>query len=195
MAKLTAPTFLSTRLGPLAPAGTYVATCIGVFDQFGVSRPSFDNPSQTELQDVTRFIFGFRHTDGRIYYVESFEFKISGSPRSNLFKFLTGWLGHPPKMGWDYSELIGSGALVSVTHRQNRENTRTYATIASIAPVLPQLQNQVLPTSAFDPKVINNPSAATASPSGTKVSSAAPANDPTPQSWSVTENTTPGNPF
>jgi hypothetical protein len=149
MAKLTAPAADSFDLGPLAPAGTFVATCLDVVDQFGVERPTFNDPSQKELQDVTRFLFGFRFEDGRIYRVQTYEFRISGSPKSNLVKFLTAWLGRSPAMGWDYVELKGAGAMITVAQRPSRDGSKTYANLVGIAPVIAQLRGQVLPLASF----------------------------------------------
>lgn len=149
MAKLNQPESGGFEIGDLAPAGTYVATALEVQDQFGVERPKFENPNEKETLDVTRFLFGFKGQDGRSYRVQSFEFRISGSPKSNLFKFLTSWLGNPPKYGWDYCELKGQGAMVTVAHKQSRDGTKTYANIVGISPVIDQLKAQVLPLEAF----------------------------------------------
>ena len=149
MAKLNQPESGGFEIGDLAPAGTYVATALEVQDQFGVERPKFENPNEKETLDVTRFLFGFKGQDGRSYRVQSFEFRISGSPKSNLFKFLTSWLGNPPKYGWDYCELKGQGAMITVAHKQSRDGTKTYANIVGISPVIDQLKAQVLPLEAF----------------------------------------------
>lgn len=149
MAIITQPEASGFDIGALAPAGTYVATCLDVQDQFGVDRPKFENPQETEKLDVTRFLFGFRGNDAQPYRVQSFEFRISGSPKSNLFKFLTSWLGHPPKYGWDYCELKGQGAMITVAHKLSRDGTKTYANLIGISPVIDQLKSQVLPLAAF----------------------------------------------
>ena len=149
MAKLNQPESAGFEIGDLAPAGTYIATCLEIQDQFGVERPKFENPQEKELLDVTRFLFGFHGQDGRPSKVQSFEFRISGSPKSNLFKFLTSWLGTPPKYGWDYCELKGQGAMITVAHKQSRDLTKTYANIVGISPVIDQLKAQVLPLEAF----------------------------------------------
>jgi hypothetical protein len=147
MSAITAPIPDSFDLGPLAPAGTFVATCLCVKDQFKVSRTVYNDPSKTEFQDVTRFLFGFSH-ENHIYKVQTYEYRISGSPKSNLIIFLTSWLGGPPKVGWDYCSLVGTGAMISVAHKLGR-NSKTFAALASISPVMAQLQAQVLPLSAF----------------------------------------------
>lgn len=172
MAKLTAPASESFDLGPLAPAGTFIATCLGVADQFGVERPTFNDPTKTEVQDVTRFLFGFRHEDGRTYKVQTYEFRISGSPKSNLVKFLTAWLGRAPAMGWDYCELVGAGAMITVAHKPSRDGSKTYANLVGIAPVIAQLKGQVLPLAAFGAPTAAAPS--TPPPATTTSSTPAP---------------------
>lgn len=149
MATIQPPQTAGFDIDALAPAGTYIATCLEVQDQFGVERPKFENPQEKEILDVTRFLFGFKGQDGRPYKVQSFEFRISGSPKSNLFKFLTSWLGSPPKYGWDYCELQGQGAMITVAHKQSRDGTKTYANLVGISPVIDQLKAQVLPIEAF----------------------------------------------
>lgn len=93
MAVIKQPESNGFAIEALAPTGTFIATCLDVQDQFGVERPKFENPQEKEALDVTRFLFGFRGQDGRVHKVQSFEFRISGSPKSNLFKFLTSWPG------------------------------------------------------------------------------------------------------
>lgn len=149
MAQLQQPESGGFEIGDLAQSGTHIATCLEIQDQFGVERPKFENPNEKETLDVTRFLFGFRSQDGRTNRVQSFEFRISGSPKSNLFKFLTSWLGNPPKYGWDYCELKGQGAMITVAHKQSRDGSKTYANIVGISPVIDQLKTQVLPLEAF----------------------------------------------
>ena len=172
MAKLNQPESAGFEIGDLAPAGTYIATCLEVQDQFGVERPKFENPNEKETLDVTRFLFGFRGQDGRSYRVQSFEFRISGSPKSNLFKFLTSWLGNPPKYGWDYCELKARGAMITVAHKQSRDGTKSYANIVGISPVIDQLKAQVLPLEAFAQAPA--PSQPQAPALGTQISGSAP---------------------
>jgi hypothetical protein len=149
MAELKKPQNNGFVLGPTAPAGAYIATCLDIEDQFGVERPKFENPNEMETLDVTRFLFGFQAPDGTIYKVQTYEFRISGSPKSNLYKFLTSWLGDSPKYGWDYCELKGRGAMITVRNQESRDGSRTYASIVGIAPVMDQLRGQVLPLSVF----------------------------------------------
>jgi hypothetical protein len=149
MAILKQPESAAFEIDELAPEGTFIATCLGIHDQFGVERPKFENPQEREVLDVTRFLFGFRAPDGRLYKVQSQEFRISGSPKSNLWKFLTAWMGRAPAYEWDFCELNGTGAMLTVAHRQNRDATRAYAVLSSIAPVIEQLRDQVLAPAVF----------------------------------------------
>jgi hypothetical protein len=150
MAILKQPDNPAFGIDELAPVGTYVATCLAIHDQFGVERPKYDQPGERQKLDVTRFLFGFRAGDGKLYRVQSQEFRISGNTKSNLFKFLNNWLGRTPEYGWDYCSLVGAGAMVSVTHRLTRDGSRTFAVLNSVAPVIEQLRHQVMPVAVFD---------------------------------------------
>ena len=124
----------------LPPAGTFLAVCCGVKDTFDVERPTFDDPNVMETVDLTRFLFGLQ--DGSM--IQTGEMKITGHERSNLVKFLTGWLGRPPQMdgSWDYCEMIGQGAVLSVAQKVSRKG-RTYADVQGVTPVMEQLAEQV----------------------------------------------------
>ena len=121
--------------GELAPKGTFVATCIDIRDVFGVERKKFQS-EEKETVDLTAFLFGLRDKAGNPFRVASRSFKISGNEKSNLFAFLKAWLGEPPKMGWDYLEMKGKKALITVEHIQSTRNPgQVFAGIASISPV------------------------------------------------------------
>jgi pyruvate/2-oxoglutarate dehydrogenase complex dihydrolipoamide acyltransferase (E2) component len=151
MAKLQAPVGGSgIQIADLAPEGQHVSVCLRIIDLFDVDRPAFQNPQQIEKRDVTRFIFGLATPDGRFYLTQTFEFTISGASGANLTKFLKAWLGYDPQMGWDYCELEGCGALITVQHVASRRNPGvTYASIAGIAPVHPQLANLIPSPDSF----------------------------------------------
>lgn len=146
MAKLVAPSGGSgLQIEVLAPVGQHCAICLRVNDLFGVERPDFNNPQVKEIKDVTRFIFGLYGQDGKPYLVQTYEFTISGSPGSNLSKFLQQWLGQPALMGWDYCEMLGKAALLTVAHKPSKTNAgQIYANITGIAP-LPQQMAQYCP--------------------------------------------------
>lgn len=134
-----------------APQGEFVATCLGIDDQMSVERLKYGSMDEYETINVTRFLFGFKGQDGGIYKVQTFEMKISGSPKSKLYKFLSDWLGHPPEYGWDYADLKGQGAVVTIAHQVSQKGT-TYAKLASVRPIksgLSDFTDKVIPLSAF----------------------------------------------
>lgn len=118
-----------------APAGTWVATIIDIRDEFGVMRPSFENPSVMETLDQTTFLFGYRDQAGQPHRIASKTMRISGNEKSNLMGFLKQALGMSPKYGWDYCAMKGQKVLITVAHEPRRSGQGTYPTIASLCPV------------------------------------------------------------
>lgn len=154
MAKLHKLQSSSFELPTLAPRGTFSARCLDVRDLLHVRRPKFGDPSEMEMQNVTRFLFDFT-LGGQRFCVQTREFRISGSLQSHLVQFLTDWLGHPPEDGFDYCELKGHPAKITVVHRDNRQGTTKYANITGIAPTASQppgiIPDQPAPTPAPPP--------------------------------------------
>jgi hypothetical protein len=151
MAQLTQPQTSGFQVDDMPPAGTYCAVILDIIDLFGVQRPRFENPSEKETLDVTRFLFGYQGQDGRNYKIQTREMRISGNVKAKLYQLLTGLLGHPPKYGWDYCELRGRPAMITVMHQQGRRDpSKTYAAIASVAPIPHQLLGAVPPVAAFN---------------------------------------------
>lgn len=151
MAKLTAPSGGSgLQITEMPPPGQYVAACLRVNDVFDVERQKFQS-QETELRDVTRFVFGVKDQAGKMYLLQTYEFTISGAPGSNLIKFLTAWIGQNPQMGWDYAEMRGRGAMITVQHKQSAKNPgQVYANISGISPVFQQLQHLVPNPAEFE---------------------------------------------
>ena len=127
--------FLDQVKDDVAPAGTWVATIIDIRDQFGVVRPSFDNPQVTEVVDLTTFLFGFRDQAGQPHRIASKTMRISGNEKSNLFCFLKSALGSAPKYGWDYCEMKGKKCLITIAHEAKRNGQGVFPTIAALCPV------------------------------------------------------------
>lgn len=164
----------------VAPAGDYVATCLDIADEFGVTRRKYQS-EETEQTDVTRFLFGFKGQDNKLYKVQTFEMKISSSPKSALIKFLTSWLGQSPAMGWDYCELKGKGAIIGCEQVVSQMG-KTYNKITKITPIKTSLADysaQVIPADQFAVIDQANQTLAQAAP----VSSAPPAFNPTPAQY------------
>lgn len=168
------------QIEAVAPAGDYIATCLDIADEFGVTRRKYQS-EETEQIDVTRFLFGFKAQDGRLYKVQTFEMKISSSPKSALIKFLTSWLGQPPAMNWDYCELKGKGAVIGCEQVVSQMG-KQYNKIMKISPVKTSLADysaQVIPAEQF--AVIDQANQTLAQPA--PVSSAPPAFNPTPSQY------------
>jgi hypothetical protein len=134
-------------LGEPPPPGTYLGVCVDVIDLYGVERKKFQS-EETELCDMTRFVFGVKTKAGVLHKIATRELKISGSPKSNLVKFLKSWTGEQPKAGWDTAELKGKGAQITVTAEESR-NGKTYKNITGIAPVMDGLEDKVPKVEAF----------------------------------------------
>jgi|11_taG_2_1085331.scaffolds.fasta_scaffold09817_3 hypothetical protein len=142
-----------------APAGQHVAVCLAVKDTLGYECPTYDDPTVTEVKDVTRFLFGL--ADGSM--VQTYEMKISSNEKSKLFNTLTSWLGHPPVIGFDTESMVGMGATISIVGKVSRKGTE-YSDVTSITPVMPQLASQVPNLANFTVPQDNNPPSAPAQP-------------------------------
>lgn len=157
MAVLQAPKStagIGPRITELAPKGTYLATILDIVDKFGVERPKYDNPTEIEKVDITTFVFGFKAKDGKLYLVKTGDspitaMRISNGEKAKLRAFLTQLTGEVPKDGWDYCELKGSGAQITVGHKESKKTGNPYAVVASVAPVMEEVKDKVLPVSAF----------------------------------------------
>ena len=177
MAKLEQPKMSGFSIEALAPIGQHIAVCLRIEDVFGVERKKFQS-EELEKRDVTRFLFGFLDQNGIPYLVQTFEFAISGASGSNLVKFLTAWLGRTPEYGWDYCELQGTGAMISVDHKVSKgQPPKTYSVINGTFPVPPQMVPHVPDPSVFAALI----AAADNSDQNTPAAAVAPANAPQAQ--------------
>jgi len=124
----------------VCPAGTQVAICLEIKDVFDVTRGKYEDPTQTEVVDLTRFLFGVCAVDGQLYRVQTHELKISAHERAGLMKLLTSWTAKPLSelIGWDYCEMQGKTAQLIVIHRTSKLG-RVYAAIETVTPLHPQL--------------------------------------------------------
>lgn len=118
----------------LPAKGTHIATCIDVKDLFGVERKKFQS-EETEKVDITAFLFGYRDKQGGQHRIATKPMKISNNDKSSLHLFLKSWLGEAPRNGWDYCEMKGKKALVTVDHEQRKNGEGQYATIVSVSPL------------------------------------------------------------
>jgi hypothetical protein len=124
------------RIGDdLAPAGTWLATIVDIQDEFGVTRPKYENPQETEVVDLTCFLFGFRDQANQPHMLASRSMRISGNEKSTLFGFLKAILGRAPQYGWDYCELKGTRCLLTVEHAPRRDGGGVFPSVAALSPV------------------------------------------------------------
>jgi hypothetical protein len=142
-----------------APAGQQLAVCLAVKDTLNYEAPTYDDPTITEIKDVTRFLFGL--ADGSM--VQTSEMKISSHEKSKLFGTLTSWLGAPPAIGFDTESLVGQGVTLNIVAKVSKKGTE-YSDVASVSPVMPQLANQVPNVANFSIPQGNNPPSAPAQP-------------------------------
>jgi hypothetical protein len=119
----------------LAPAGTWMATIVDIRDEFGVTRPKYENPAETEVVDLTCFLFGFRDQANQPHMLASRSMRISGNEKSALFGFLKAILGRAPQFGWDYCELRGARCLLTVEHQARRDGAGVFPAVAALSPL------------------------------------------------------------
>ena len=124
----------SYEVQKLCPEGVYPARCIDIMDSFGVEEPSYDDPSVKVKKDKTRFLFSVKTANG-VELVQTFEFNISGAPKSNLVAFIRTWLGKAPPPAFDTNNLIGEVCQLSIANRTSKKGT-AYAAVGSIAPLM-----------------------------------------------------------
>lgn len=126
--------FTREETSPDCPAGTFVATCLDIRDEFGVERKKFQS-EETEVVDLTAFLFGYRDEANRPFKIATRNMKISGNEKSALFIFLRGWLGKAPTYGWDYCELKGRQALITVETEERKSGDGEFSRIVNVCPV------------------------------------------------------------
>lgn len=150
MAILTAPQ--NNDYLPPAPAGTFAAICTDIVDQIGVQRRKYQS-EEMETVNLTTFTFSF--TDGGVHQIRTKPMLISAHEKSALFKFLSAWLGRPPKLGWDYCELKGFPAMISVSHAPRQNGEGVFSNISSIMPLpkgmpMPVIEAEVADEAIYD---------------------------------------------
>ena len=134
----------------LPPKGKYIATCIGIQDQYGVERKKFES-DDVEKVDLTTFYFGFKCKEGRPWAIKTRDMKISLHERAALHKFLKEWLGEAPAAGLDTASLVGRGAEIRVELTPSQRTPgRYFANLQVCLPVDPDDAGKVKPVEVFD---------------------------------------------
>lgn len=124
----------SYEISKLCPTGVYPARCIDILDSMDVEEPSFDDPTVMVTKNKTKFLFSVKAGE-ETELVQTFEFNISGSPKSSLWKFIKAWLGKAPAPAFDTLNLIGQACQLTIDNRTSKKGT-AYATVESIAPLM-----------------------------------------------------------
>ncbi|HOW96318.1 MAG TPA: hypothetical protein P5567_13985 [Kiritimatiellia bacterium] len=118
------------------PKGTFLAICEDIKDEFGVHRKKY-NSEEMEVIDQTQFRFVFKDPkSGEIFRITSRKMRISSHEKSSLYQALHAWCGEPPRAGWDFGELKGCGAMITIAHMPSTLHPgQPFATIHNIGPV------------------------------------------------------------
>jgi hypothetical protein len=141
------------NLGEPPPKGTYLAVCVDVIDQYNVERQKYQS-EETEIVNLTRFVFGVKCKDGSLRKMPSKAMKISNHENSALRAFLVSWLGEAPKSGFDTACLKGKGAQLTLVEDQRGD--KTYINIGTISEVMDELKGKVPSVEDFGADAAND---------------------------------------
>ena len=119
----------------VCPEGNYSARCIDLMESMGVEEEEYGKPGSFVTKDKCRFLFAVKAEDGTVHMVQSREFNISGSPKSNIVGFIRGWLGKTPPPAFDTLNLVNEVAQISISQRTSPKGT-VYAAVETIAPLM-----------------------------------------------------------
>lgn len=128
-----------------APTSTYLATCLGVDTRESHPFKKYQS-EQYENRPAVRLLFGVKDAD-KCYLVQSRVLKASGSPKSNFYKLIRGWIGDFPET-FDCQSLIGKHANIQVEQRTTERGT-VYAGIMNISAVPEQFASACPDKSEF----------------------------------------------
>jgi len=128
----------------VASRGTYVARLVDIGDEENYQRQNNQRTGRDRV-DTTAFLFKFRDATGSYNVVATYRMNVHGHDWCSLNKFLTALLGHPPRRGWDYHELIGTTCLITVKHKPTRDLCRIYAVVEAVmpAPEIPDVKRVI----------------------------------------------------
>jgi hypothetical protein len=118
-----------------APAGSHPAVCIKVVDQ-GEVLTNYQGKEKKQRKIAFVFAIDKKTAEGHQYHVWV-RFTLSLHKRARLTAAMQNWLGREipdkEKPGFNFEELIGRPALITVIHVT--QNERVYANITSIIPL------------------------------------------------------------
>ena len=117
----------------VCPEGAHEATCVDLWERAGVEEAPYGDPNGPKvLKDKCRILFAV-NVDGQTHLVQTYDYNLSGSPKSNLFKLIKAWLVKAPPPGFDTLDLLGQTCMLNISHETSKKGN-TYASISSIMP-------------------------------------------------------------
>lgn len=117
----------------IAQDGVYAARCIDILETFNVEEEEYGKPGSMVTRDKMTILFAAKTLDGtESYLVQTKEFNISGSPKSNIVGFIKSWMGKAPPPAFDTYDLLGKTAQLSVVQKTSPRGT-VYSEISSIS--------------------------------------------------------------
>ena len=119
-----------------APTGVHLAVCLDIKETPDFETTDF-NTGQPVKHDVIRFLYGLKVGDDK-FLVQSNTINISGSPKSNLIKLITAWMGQAPQVqGFDTEILRGKPCQLTSEQVTSTKGT-VYSKVTQIAGVIEQ---------------------------------------------------------
>lgn len=119
-----------------APTGVHLAVCLDIKETPDFESTDF-NTGLPKVNDVIRFLYGIKVGDDK-YLVQSNTINISGSPKSNLIKLITAWMGQAPQVqGFDTEILRGLPCQIT-TEQVTSEKGTLYSKVMQVAGVIEQ---------------------------------------------------------
>lgn len=128
---------LGWKIETPAPTNTYLATCLDVDTRESHPFKKFQS-EQYENKPAVRLLFAVKDAD-QCYLVQSRVLKASGSPKSNFYKMIRGWIGEFPDT-FDVQTLVGKHASLQVEQRTTERGT-VYSGIMNISAVPEQFKS------------------------------------------------------
>ena len=121
----------------LAPAGTFIAVCVGVYD-LGIQKSTFGNKPKVCIRwEIDERIQQVGEYYNKRFCVSKF-YTLSLNEKANLTKDLESWRGkkftaEEIKQGFEVEKVLGQNCFLSIIHAER--NGKTSAKIATISPL------------------------------------------------------------
>jgi len=120
-----------------APKGTHQAVLADVVD-LGMVTSTFGGKAVEKHR--VRLVWQLsKKMENGLPYVAAKRYTFSLHPKSSLFKDLSAWIGLDEagaKAGLDLEDLIGTNALLTITHRPRKEGDGVWSEVGSVGPLM-----------------------------------------------------------